>query len=209
MSKGLERPSEEGSEDGSPYAPHDDDTVEEMLGEIGVGGVDDLFDIPEGVGFDAGFGIPAKREREVRESVRETLSENEDVTEFLGRGHYSHYVPSVVDHLADRSEFLTSYTQYQPEVTQGFLQALFEYQSLVSELTGLEVANSSMYDAATALGEAALFSARVREGDRVLVPDLLTDAKESVLRNYVEGAGLEVEEFPTDDANVDVGALEG
>jgi glycine dehydrogenase subunit 1 len=122
-----------------------------------------------------------------------------------------HYVPSLVDHLADRSEFLTSYTQYQPEVTQGFLQALFEYQSIVRELTGLEVANCSMYDAATALAETALFADRVRKtsGDRVLVPDLVREEKLAVLENYADGPDLTVETYPTDDANVDADALAG
>jgi glycine dehydrogenase subunit 1 len=116
----------------------------------------------------------------------------------------------VVDHLADRQEFLTSYTQYQPEIAQGFLQALFEYQSLLVELTGLEVANCSIYDAATALGEAATLAARVRDvsGSRLLVPALLREEKRSVLENYAAGADQTVETYPMDAANVDVAALE-
>jgi glycine dehydrogenase subunit 1 len=113
----------------------------------------------------------------------------------------------VVDDLASRSEFLTSYTQYQPEVAQGFLQALFEYQSMVVELTGLPVANCSMYDAASALGEAALLAARVGDGDRVLVPELLRAERRSVLENYVAGAGLDVESYPAEDGTVDPDGL--
>ncbi|MWV41257.1 aminomethyl-transferring glycine dehydrogenase subunit GcvPA [Natrialba sp. INN-245] len=195
---------------GSPYAPHTADERSVMLEAVGVESVEELFDVPPEVGFEDSYGIDARTERETRRLVRSILSRNGDLTELLGRGHYGYYVPSVVDHLADRSEFLTSYTQYQPEVSQGFLQALFEYQSLLVELTGLEVANCSMYDAATALGEAATLADRVRDatGNRVLVPDLLLEGRRSTLENYVAGTDLVVEAYPTDDANVDVDGLD-
>jgi len=194
---------------GSPYAPHTPAETEAMLAAVGATDVEDLFDVPESVRFDGEFDIPARSERETTQAVARRLDRNEDLVEFLGRGHYDHYVPAVVDHLADRQEFLTSYTQYQPEIAQGFLQALFEYQSILVELTGLPVANCSMYDAATALGEAATLADRVRDvsGSRVLVPDLLRDEKRSVLENYAAGADLTVETYPTAAANVDVDAL--
>jgi len=155
------------------------------------------------------LGIEARSEQAVRAEMEGLLGRNADLVSFLGRGAYDHYVPSIVDHLADRSEFLSSYTQYQPEVAQGFLQALFEYQSMLVELTGLEVANCSMYDAATALGEAATLASRVREtsGDRVLVPELLHEGRRGVLENYADGADLVVESYPHDDANADLDAL--
>jgi len=192
---------------GSPYAPHSDDEVEAMLEVIDADSVDDLFDVPEELRYDGGLGVEPKTERETVKEMDELLSRNDDLVEFLGRGSYDHYVPSAVDHLTLRSEFLTSYTQYQPEIAQGSLQALFEYQSLVSELTGLEVANGSMYDEATAVGEATLLSARVCDGDIVLIPETTREATVSVLRNYAKGAGLSVETYPTENANVDVGAL--
>jgi len=194
---------------GSPYAPHTPAETEAMLAAVGATDVEDLFDVPESVRFDGEFDIPARSERETTQAVARRLDRNEDLVEFLGRGHYDHYVPAVVDHLADRQEFLTSYTQYQPEIAQGFLQALFEYQSILVELTGLPVANCSMYDAATALGEAATLADRVRDvsGSRVLVPDLLRDEKRSVLENYAAGADLAVETYPTTAANVDVEGL--
>ncbi len=181
-----------------------------MLEAVGVDDEADLFDIPASIAFEGTFDIDARSEQAVRRELGRTLSRNEDLVEFLGRGHYDHYVPSLVDHLADRQEFLTSYTQYQPEIAQGFLQALFEYQSMLVELTGLEVANCSMYDAATALGEAATLAARVRatDGTTVLVPDLLREEKRGVLDNYASGANLDVETYPTSDGNVDVDALE-
>ena len=112
-----------GSGGGSPYAPHAPADRRAMLDAVGVEDVEALFDIPADVRFEGSFDIDARSEREVRAEVRETLGRNDDLVEFLGRGHYDHYVPAVVDNLSLRSEFLTSYTQYQPEVT---LQALFE-----------------------------------------------------------------------------------
>jgi len=180
-----------------------------MLDAIGADSVEELFDVPDSVAFDGSFGIDAQTEQAARRQIGDRLAQNDDLVEFLGRGHYDHYVPAVVDRLATRSEFLSSYTQYQPEVAQGFLQALFEYQSLLVELTGLDVANCSAYDAATALGEAALLSSRVREtsGETILVPELLRAERASVLENYVQGAGLTIETFAAADGIVDVDAL--
>ena len=196
---------------GSPYAPHTAAETATMLDAVGADTEDALFDIPDPVHFDGEFDIDSRSEREIRAELRRLFGHNDDLTEFLGRGHYDHYVPSLVDHLADRSEFLTSYTQYQPEVAQGFLQVLFEYQSMLVELTGLGVANCSMYDAATALGEAATLSQRVRSvsGDRALVPELLADGRREVLENYASGVGMTVETYPMADGTADVDALEG
>jgi len=194
---------------GSPFAPHTADETAAMLDALGVDDETDLFDIPEAVAFDGEFGIPQRDERTVRADLRETFARNDDLVEFLGRGHYSHYVPAVVDDLSSRSEFLTSYTQYQPEITQGFLQALFEYQSILVELTGLPIANCSMYDAATALAEAALLSDRLRStsGSTVLVPEDLRDGKRGTLDNYVDGSELTVETYPYADNTADLDAL--
>ncbi|RQG94884.1 aminomethyl-transferring glycine dehydrogenase subunit GcvPA [Natrarchaeobius chitinivorans] len=196
--------------DGTPYAPHTESQVDEMLSAIGADSVEELFDIPESIRYDGEFDIESASEQETRQQLTETLSKNETPTEFLGRGYYAHYVPSIVDHISQRSEFITSYTQYQPEVTQGFLQVLFEYQSLLAELTGLEIANCSMYDAATALGEAATLAARLRQtsGSRVLVPDYLRAERRSVLENYVDGADMTVSEFATDDGVTTVEEIE-
>jgi len=194
---------------GSPYAPDDDGDRAAMLAAVGVEDVEALFDVPDAVRFDGEFGIDAKPESAVRREVAATLAANDDLVEFLGRGHYTHYVPAVVDRLSQRSEFITSYTQYQPEVTQGFLQALFEYQSLIVELTGLDVANCSMYDAATALGEAVRLAARVRsvEGDTVLLPETMRSERRSVVDNYVAGTDLELRSYPTTDGTVDADTL--
>jgi glycine dehydrogenase subunit 1 len=198
-----------GSDRGSPFAPHTTAERDAMLEAVGVESEEALFDVPEPVRFDGSLGIEPRDERRLVREVTATLERNDDLVEFLGRGRHAHYVPSVVDHLADRSEFLTSYTQYQPEVAQGFLQALFEYQSLLVELTGLPVANCSMYDAATALGEAATLASRVQAttGTRVLVPEHLSEGRREVLENYVVGSDLSVESYPMDDGAVDVDGL--
>ena len=195
--------------EGSPFAPHTAEETAEMLAAVGVDSEDDLFDVPSEVRFDDDLGIEPRSERELRAELSSTLAKNDDLTEFLGRDHHSHYVPSVVDDLSQRAEFLTSYTQYQPEITQGFLQALFEYQSQLVELTGLPVANCSMYDAATGLGEAARLADRVRRvsGSAVLVPEILHENKRAVLANYVDGTDLQIETYPMDDGTVDVEAL--
>ena len=195
--------------DGSPFAPHTAEETTAMLDAVGVDTEADLFDIPDEVAFDGDFGIEPRTEQAIRGELQRLFARNDDLTEFMGRGHYSHYVPSIVDHLSDRTEFLTSYTQYQPEITQGFLQALFEYQSMLVELTGLPVANCSMYDAATGLAEASLLADRVRSttGQTVLVPEFLREGKRSVLENYVDGAGLTIETYPMDDGTVDRRAL--
>jgi glycine dehydrogenase subunit 1 len=205
----MSREADAGSEVGSPFAPHTAAQTAAMLDAVGVADEEALFDVPEAVRFDGELGIEAHSEPEVRRAVARTLGRNDDLVEFLGRGHHDHVVPSMVDHLSARSEFLTSYTQYQPEVTQGFLQALFEYQSLLVELTGLPVANCSMYDAATALGEAARLASRVRQasGTRVLVPAHLQAGRRGVLENYLDGTGLAVESYPMADGAVDVDAL--
>jgi glycine dehydrogenase subunit 1 len=198
-----------GYDTGSPYAPHTPQETAAMLDAVGVDDESALFDIPDSVAFDGDVGIEARSEREIRHEVESILDRNDDLIEFLGRGHYDHYVPSLVDHLADRQEFLTSYTQYQPEIAQGFLQALFEYQSMLVELTGLDVANCSLYDAATALGETATLATRVRDvsGSHVLVPEHLQTGKREVLDNYASGVGLTVETYPMDDGAADTDAL--
>ncbi len=182
-----------------------------MLSAIGVDSEETLFDIPPDVRFDGEFGIPSRSEQEVRTRIDRLFRDTENLVEFLGRGHYAHYIPSMVDHLSQRSEFLTSYTQYQPEIAQGFLQALFEYQSMIVELTGLGVANCSMYDAATALGEAATLATRLRDttGSHILIPATIAEGRRGTLQNYVTGHDIDISPYPMDDGNIDTDALSG
>ncbi|MDI3474273.1 MAG: glycine dehydrogenase subunit 1, partial [Thermococcaceae archaeon] len=174
----------------------------EMLKEIGFSSVEDLFsDVPRGMVKE--FNLPeGKSEYDVFTELNETLSKNRTVLEmpsFLGAGTYFHYVPAHVKYLIERSEFLTAYTPYQPEISQGMLQALFEYQSLIAELVGLPIVNSSMYDWGTAMAEAALMSARVTKRNKFVVPKHLSPEKKLALKTYTAGPGLETVEVPWDE----------
>ena len=174
----------------------------EMLHTMGLRGVEELFaDIPAKVrldGLDLPQGLP---EQEVVRRVTEILAANRtaaDMPTFLGGGLYDHFVPASVRAIASRAEFYTSYTPYQPELSQGILQALWEYQSLICELTGMDGANTSMYDASTALGEAARMAARIHGGNVFLVPRALRWNRRSVLENYARGANLKIQEVDYD-----------
>jgi len=181
-----------------PYLPNSVPEIKEkMMEKIGIESIDELFsDIPKEFIYDKTLEIPGpKSEVEVKRHVSGLLEENKTLKTppFLGGGVWPHYVPTVVDEVVHRAEFLTSYTPYQPEISQGILQAVFEYQSLVCELVGMEVTNSSLYDWATAVGEAALMSSRITRKDKVLVPDLMSPYRLSVLKTYTEPAGIKVE----------------
>jgi len=182
---------------GYPYIPNTREIREQMLREIGAANINELFaDIPPQIRLKRKLKLPpAMSELEVKRHVQAILAKNKPFTQmlsFLGGGVWPHHVPAHVRSLVQRSEFLTSYTPYQPETSQGMLQALFEYQSMIAELVGLDVANSSMYDWATSLGEAALMCARVTRRQKFIVPKLIAKDRLSVLRNYASGPGLEV-----------------
>ena len=170
-----------------------------MLSVIGLSSLDELFDqIPPTVRLDGALGLPdGVSELEIVEDLRRLAARNrhlDDLVCFAGAGAYDHYVPSVVWTLAARSEFSTAYTPYQPELSQGVLQALFEFQSMVCELTGLEVSNASLYDGATALVE-AVNMARTGERSRVLVSEGVDPRMVETLRTYGKGSGYEPEVF--------------
>ena len=182
------------------FAPHTDRDVGQMLEEIGLSGVDDLFEqIPEAVRLGRPLDLPeGVSEMEILADLRALAARNrgaDDLVCFAGGGGYDHYVPAVVWALAGRSEFYTSYTPYQPELSQGVLQALFEYQSMICELTGLEVSNASLYDGATALAEAVNLARGTPGRDRVLVSSGVDPRYVDTLRTFGRGAGYEPELF--------------
>lgn len=168
--------------------------------ELGIKSIDELYsDIPEEYHLKKQLNIPQKSlpEAEVKKHVEKLLSKNKPCTTmpvFLGAGCWPHYVPAVVKEIVQRSEFLTSYTPYQPEISQGMLQTLFEYQSMACELTGMDVANCSMYDWATALGEAARMAARVKGKDEILIPRTTHPERVATLKVYAEPAGIKVKQ---------------
>lgn len=175
---------------------------EAMLQELGLKNMEDLFsDIPDEVKTTDLKLADGSPQLEVERKLKNLAKKNKPFPEllsFLGGGIKPHYIPPVVRATLNRSEFYTSYTPYQAEASQGFLQAMFEYQSMITELTGMEVANCSLYDGSTALGEAALMSARVTKRETIIIPANISWEKKLVLRNYVKGAGLKVEEVPYD-----------
>jgi len=186
------------------FAPHTDEDVRAMLDVIGVASLDDLFDqIPDAVRLHRPLGLPQGRsEQEVAAEVTAFAARNrstDDLVCFAGAGAYDHFVPSVVWALAGRSEFATSYTPYQPELSQGVLQTLFEFQSMVCELTGMEVANASLYDGATALVE-AVHMARQGSG-RVLVSGGVDPRLTATLATYGRGAGFTPEVWDVPDGH--------
>ncbi|RLI17020.1 aminomethyl-transferring glycine dehydrogenase subunit GcvPA [Candidatus Bathyarchaeota archaeon] len=188
-----------------PYIPNSVAEIKEkVMEEIGIKSIDDLYaDIPVEVRFKGELKVPGPYpEQEVKRRVESLLGRNKRLRcpPFLGGGVWPHYVPAVVDEVVGRAEFLTSYTPYQPEITQGMLQTLFEYQSLICELTGMEVANSSMYDWATALGEAARMAGRLTRRSTILVPYLMSPNRLAVLRTYTEPVEMKVTQIDYDEA---------
>ncbi|MGQ4834073.1 MAG: aminomethyl-transferring glycine dehydrogenase subunit GcvPA [Candidatus Asgardarchaeia archaeon] len=180
------------------YLPLTNEEREEMLRSIGKTSIEELFsDIPEKFRLSKELDIPdGLSELELQKELRRLASKNKtffDMPMFLGGGVWPHYIPAVIIELIQRGEFLTSYTPYQPEISQGMLQALFEYQSLVAELLEMEVVNASMYDWASALGEAALMAARVTRREKILVPKIIHPERLETLKTYTETANLKIE----------------
>src|SRR5215470_10363541 len=175
------------------YVPHTERERSDMLAAVGVAQIEDLFaDVPAAVRFPALKLPPPASEPEIMAEMHALAARNhlaEPALSFLGAGTYRHFRPAVVDHVLGRSEFYTSYTQYQPEVSQGMLQALFEYQSMVCRLTGMEVSNASHYDGATALAEAVLLALNAASGKRskVVVSPAVHPAYREVLKTYLHG----------------------
>jgi len=194
------------------YLPMTEQDQREMLDSIGVDSVNDLFeDIPEKVRFKGDYKIKeAKSETELVKELTKMAAKNADLkshSSFLGAGVYDHYMPIIVDHVLSRSEFYTAYTPYQPEISQGELQAIFEFQTMICELTGMDVANSSMYDGGTALAEAAMLSAGQTRRKKVLVSSTVHPESRDVLRSYAKGQYIEVVEIPHNNGVTDVEEL--
>ena len=183
-----------------------------MLERIGVQSIDELFEtIPEGVRLDRALDLPPGRpEQEVFAHLRELASRNvsaDDELSFLGAGMYDHYVPALVDSIISRSEFLTPYTPYQPEVSQGTLQLMFEYQTAISELTGLPVSNATLYEGPSALGAAGFLARQHHQRTRFVISRGVHPHARETLRTMSAGWGIEVQEIPLRDGVTDADAL--
>ena len=185
-----------------------------MLKETGLSDIDELFsDIPKQIRV-KNLNLPkGLSQQDTEQKLREIANKNKtfrSILSFLGGGIKPHYIPPAVKSIISRAEFYTAYTPYQPEASQGFLQAMFEYQSMIVELTGMDIANASLYDGATALGEAALMCSRINQKKTFVIPQNISWEKKSVLKNYTKGPGIKIKEIPYDDktGKIDLEKLE-
>lgn len=186
-----------------PYLPQTENQIQTMLNTIGVSSIEELFSsIPKKLIHNGRLNQPEPHsEQEVIARVKMILEQNQSTDEslsLLGAGLYYHFIPAVVSTIINRSEFYTSYTPYAPEVSQGMLQALWEYQSLIAALTKLDIVNSSMYDMATALGEAALMCTRVTKKEIFLVPSYIQPERFQTLKTYAQGSNIQLRTFSYD-----------
>lgn len=178
------------------YFPHTDTELKEMLEVCGKRSLDELFDeIPENIQFKRDYNLPSEMsEVELRRFFAELGAKNKPLTCFAGAGCYDHYSPAVISHIISRSEFLTSYTPYQAEISQGTLQYIFEFQSMMTELTGMEVGNASMYDGATATAEAMMMAvSAAKKKNKVLVTSTLNPNVKAVVETYAKYQGIELD----------------
>lgn len=192
------------------YFPHTQQDIDDMLAQCNVNSIDCLFsDIPNAIRFRKKFHIPEeKSEIEIRQFFNDLGKENRQLTCFSGAGVYDKYTPAVIPSLVNRSEFLTSYTPYQAEVSQGTLHYIFEFQTMMAELTGLPVSNASMYDGATATAEAMLMAAAVnRKANTVLVSETIDPKIMAVLQTYAHFCHVDLKTIPSNDGATDIDNL--
>ena len=192
------------------YFPHTEDDLKAMLAKAGVESLDGLYaQIPESIRFRSEYDIPsAMSEMEVRQLFETLGAQNRQLTCFAGHGVYDHYTPAVIPNILARSEFLTSYTPYQAEISQGTLHYIFEYQSMMAELTGMDISNASMYDGTTACAEAMRMAvAAGKKANRVLVSEGVNEKTREVLQTYALHQGIELETIPVKDGATDLLAL--
>ncbi|MDD2733410.1 MAG: aminomethyl-transferring glycine dehydrogenase subunit GcvPA [Desulfuromonadaceae bacterium] len=193
----------------SHYCPHTPEEIQEMLSVIGVASVEELFaPIPPALRATT-FNLPTgMSEFETFSRMQAIAGENsQGMTHFIGGGFYDHIIPSVVDHLSGRAEFYTAYTPYQPECSQGTLQALFEYQTAICRLTGLDVSNASLYDGGSACAEAAMMALRVTGRSRIVVDGCVSPFSRQVLKTYLFNLDVEVVEIAPQGGLLDRAAL--
>ena len=192
------------------YFPHTQEDLKAMMEKVGVDSLDGLYaQIPDSIRFKGDYQLPSEMsEMEVRQLFEKLGSQNEQLTCFAGYGVYDHYTPSVIPQLLQRSEFLTSYTPYQAEISQGTLHYIFEYQSMMTELTGMDISNASMYDGTTACAEAMMMAvAAGKKQNKVLVSAGLNPKTRKVLDTYALHQGIELITLPLKDGITDLSNL--
>jgi len=196
-----------------PYISHTEEDRQKMLSEIGVKSVEELITIPKEIHLSSPLNLPSGiSEMELTREIKNLSKKNaslEEYTCFLGGGIYDHFIPATLEHLASRSEFYTPYTPYQAEVSQGTLQVIYEYQTLICNLFQMDVSNASMYDGATSLAEAALMACRLRKGEKFLVAKTLHPEYYQVLSTYTKPLGVKITQIPyTEKGTLDLAKLE-
>ncbi len=192
------------------YFPHTEADIESMLATVGIGSIDELYsDVPEAVRFKGDYQLPSEMsELEVRQLFEQLGSMNQQLTCFAGAGVYDHYTPSVIPNLLSRSEFLTSYTPYQAEISQGTLHYIFEFQSMMAELTGMDISNASMYDGTTATAEAMMMAvAAGKKQNTVLVSETVDPKTIAVLDTYAHFHGIELKMIHSENGVTNLSAL--
>ncbi len=192
------------------YFPHTPEDINGMLSRVGVKTLDDLFaDIPEQIRFKGDYDLPtAMSEIEVRRFFDELCRNDRQFVCFAGAGVYDHYTPSLIPYIVERSEFLTSYTPYQAEISQGTLQYIFEYQSMMTRLTGMDISNASMYDGTTATAEAVMMAkAAAKKADTVLVSDTVDPKTVAVVKTYAHFHGVKIETVKQENGATDLTEL--
>lgn len=192
------------------YFPHTPDDIQRMLDVIGVKSVDDLYaDVPEAVRLKDDYDIPeAKSEIEIRRLLNQLGDKNDQKVCFAGAGVYDHYTPAVIPQIVERSEYLTSYTPYQAEISQGTLHYIFEYQTMMCRLTGMEVSNASMYDGSTATAEAAMMAlGATRKTSKVVLSETIDPKTLDVVKTYAHYHGIDLVWLPEKEGLTDFSQL--
>ena len=192
------------------YFPHTPEDIEEMLARIGVKTLDDLYaDVPRQIRLQGDYDLPeAMSEIEVRRFFDKLCRDDKQLVCFAGAGVYDHYTPSLIPYIVERSEFLTSYTPYQAEISQGTLHYIFEYQTMMARLTGMDISNASMYDGTTATAEAVMMAkAAAKKADTVLVSDTVDPKTTAVIKTYAHFHGINIETMPQTDGATDMAAM--
>lgn len=190
------------------FLAHNDETRKQMLDSISVESVEELFQIPQAARTQH-FNLPdALSEMQTQKEIKSLAKKNNvDTANFLGAGVYNHFIPSAVGQVAQRFEFLTAYTPYQPEISQGTLQIMYEFQSMICNLTGMDVSNASVYDGASACAEAILMACRVTKRSKVLVSDAINPEYKEVIKTYTWANGIEVKWIGLNGLNTDLSSI--
>lgn len=188
------------------YFPQTEEEIKEMLGKIGVKSLKELYaEIPESIKFKGDYELPkSMNEIEIRKYFKKIVENNKQLSIFAGAGAYDHYTPSIIPSIIERSEFLTSYTPYQAEISQGTLHYIFEYQSMMAELTGMDISNASMYDGTTATAEAMLMAnANSKKANTVLVSSTVDPKTIEVVKTYAKFHGVNIRLIAENDGVTD------